>query len=465
MTSLDDQFGAIIVGGGPAGVAVLLSAHRDGKLRELLQHGLLLVERGARIGKGQIGNYTINSDSTGYTFVDPLRVGSEESLHRILETPVAKRIAEAGAGAVPLQDVGELMAMVGEAMHALIEEYPQSAVLTSCTAESAQMCPDGSWRVLVSSASGRKRTFQTKQLVLATGATQPHARLDSEAVAGAPVVERWGKKLMQSGEVISLGGLSIVTKILSAKAEPKVAILGGSTSAMAVAHALLNRLPEVHFKSGGVTVFHRRPLSVYYTSVEEAEADGYDEFGTDDICPVTQRVFRLAGLRLDSRELLMQVRGIGGRAPEPRMTMHLTKTHDPEALALIDEADLVIAALGYRPSALPILDHESAPVALFAESHASAPLVDAQCRVLDATSNPIAGLYGIGLAAGFIPSGKFGGEPSFVGQANGLWLWQNGIGSIIVNAILPAMASEEKPRPVVVARGERIVGAVAGVAL
>ena len=44
-----------------------------GKLVEMLQQGLLIVEQSTQIGKGQIGSYGINSDSTGYTFVDPLR--------------------------------------------------------------------------------------------------------------------------------------------------------------------------------------------------------------------------------------------------------------------------------------------------------------------------------------------------------------------------------------------------------
>ncbi len=81
------QFGVVLVGGGPAGLAVLLTAHKDGRLTEMLEQGLLIVERSARIGKGQIGNYAINSDSNGYTFVDPLRSGNEPALHQILETP------------------------------------------------------------------------------------------------------------------------------------------------------------------------------------------------------------------------------------------------------------------------------------------------------------------------------------------------------------------------------------------
>ena len=131
---------------------------------------------------------------------------------------------------------------------------------------------------------------------------------------------------MQSGDVISHDGLARVAELLRVKPHPMVAILGGSTSAMATAHTLLHRLPDVRFGEGGVTLFHRRQLRVYYTSPEEAIADGYTEFDANDLCPLTNRVYRLAGLRLDSRELLMQLRGIGGRQPEPRgMKMHRLK--------------------------------------------------------------------------------------------------------------------------------------------
>jgi hypothetical protein len=35
-----------------------------------------------------------------------------------------------------------------------------------------------------------------------------------------------------------------------------------------------------------------------------------------------------------------------------------------------------------------------------------------------------------------VPWGRLGGEASFSGQANGLWLWQNDVGTMIVDQLL-----------------------------
>lgn len=434
--ALQSRFGLAIAGGGPAGVAVLLAAHRDGTLGELLERGVLIVERGPSIGGGQIGSYAISSDSTGDAFVSPLRSGREDALHRVLDAPVARRIAAAGPNPVALRDAGEFLALVGKAMASVVRRYPRSAVATRCSIESAQALAAGGWKLTLRSAGGIRRTVAADNLVLATGASQPRERLARERFAGMPIVERWGERLVQSGDILRSGGLEKVAERLRGFDRPSIAILGGSTSAMALAYALLHRMAGVCFREGGITLFHRRPLRVYYATAQEALADGYTEFGPDDLCPLTKRVFRLAGMRLDSRELLMQLRGIAGRPPEPRMTLHQLQDPDPEAVRKIDAAHLVVAALGYRPNALPLFDHAGAPIRLFAQNGPQHPMVDRNCRVMDSSGVPLPRLFGIGLAAGFVPSGKLGGEPSFIGQANGLWLWQNDVGSMIVNAAL-----------------------------
>jgi hypothetical protein len=430
------DFHLLIVGGGPGGMAPLLAAHRMGRLGHLLKLGVGIVEKTDSLGAGSIGGYAINSDSSGRTFTDCLLSDEPTEVTRLATHPVTQRIAAAGDGTVSLRDAGSFLGLVGEALACMIQDEPASAVLTRHSAQKAIRVQNG-WQVEVfDELSGQHRVLQARHLVLATGGHQPVERLAREKVGDLSLVEIAGDRLLQSGDVLTTGGLEKVATLLAGRPSPKVAIVGGSTSAAAVAHALLFRLPSVTFAEGGVTLLHRRDLRIFYPDRASALAEGYTEWTEDDVCQISGRVFRLAGFRLDSRELIMQVRGLGGRPPEPRLRLHRLTSDDAAARRIVDEADVVVAALGYRPRALPIVGWDGAPLDLLASTGPQMPLVDRECRVLDANGRPISRLFGIGLAAGFVPSGPLGGEITFRGQANGLWLWQHDVGSLIVKAVL-----------------------------
>jgi len=436
--------GIAIIGGGPAGLAPLLAAHRRGRLADLLKEGITVVEQSGSVGEGTIGRWCINSDSTAFTFADCLAGPPESELAALRNHPLTREFVEAGESTVPLRRAGEFLGLVGQALHEVIEASPNGRVLRGYKAISTQRTATG-WLTLIKDIeTGRARTIESRHVVLATGAHQPIERLRSEVVAGVNLVERCGKRLLQSGDVVSNAGFASITARLSGLGRPpRVAIIGGSTSAAAIAYTMLNRMPGVTFGPGGLTILHRRELRIFYPSVEAALADGYTEFGPDDICPVSGRVFRLSGFRLDSRELIMRARGIGGRPAEPRLQLHRLGVDDAASLAVLDNADLVIAALGYRPRALPVFDKTGRRITLHSETSPQARLVDNVCRVMDAGGNPLPHLFAIGLAAGFVPYGKLGGEKSFRGQANGLWLWQNDVGAMIADAILSPRSEED----------------------
>ena len=429
-----------MVGGGPAGLAPLLAAHRGDRLSVLLESGVAVVEQGRRLGGGSLGREPIKSDSSGRTFVDclgrPPANRRISKLDRLANHSLARGLEAAGDGAVPLRDASAFLDLVGGAIAEELDRHPACAALTGHRALAAHQAENG-WEVRVQDIrTGTQRTLSARTLLLATGADQPLDRLAREEVGGCNLAAQAGHRLMQSGDVLAEGGFDEVTRRLAGKARPQVVIAGGSTSAVSVAHALLHRLPGVHFGEGGITLLHRRPLRVTYADAEAALAEGYVEWTPEDVCPVSGRVFRFAGFRLDSRELVMQARGIGGRPPEPRLKLHRLLSRDQAAARLVESADLVIAALGYRPRALSLHGRSGALMPLGAHMSAQAPLVDDRCRVLDDAGAPIDGVFGIGLAAGFVPRGKLGGEPSFRGQANGLWLWQHDVGDLIVDAAI-----------------------------
>ena len=423
-------FRTALVGGGAGGTAMLIAASKAGLFPEIARD-LIVVDRGPALGAGRLGRYAITSDSTAATFLSAVKDNPVPALAALIEHPTALALAGyLGEVGVPLAIVGRFFDEVGAVLGREIEAAG-GRVVTDRTVAAARRLADGNWRLAIDGGQG---AIRAERIVLATGGAQPLDRLAKAIVAGVPLAERYANRLVQSDEVLARGGVARVNERLGRRSPVRIAIVGGSTSAVTAANRLLRHPQAPPFARGGLTILHRRPIRPFYHSAEAARADGYAGFTPDDMCPISGFVHRFAGLRLDARELLRRSLGLAGD-PDPRLRLHqLTDGDDPQARAVLDEADLVIAALGYQPRALALEDAEGRAIALAAAE--GAPLVDEQCRIVEANGNPVPGAYAIGLAAGFRPRGELGGEPSFTGQVNGLWLWQNGVGAMIVDQIV-----------------------------
>ncbi len=425
-----------IIGGGPAGTAVLTAASKAGKLAALAESGLVIVERSDVVGGGELGRYAITSDSTAQTFLTAVVDNPYPEIAALADHPAARTVRNfTDALGVPLVDAGPLLRATGDALAGIVTRHG-GAVLTGHEATGAQRTADGLWRItLRNTATGREFEQLSRAIVVATGGAQALDRMAAQRVAGVPLLATAGERLVASDAVLALGGMARIADAVRGKRAPRIAVVGGSTSALATIALLLKTQPAFPFGAGAVTLLHRRPLRPFYHSAEAAHADGFTDFGADDICPVSGFVYRLGGFRLEARELVLRMLGIGGRVPDPRVALHrISGDDDATARALLGDADLVVAALGYRPHALPLADADGRRIALAADQ--GAPMVDRHCRVIGADGSVLAGAYGIGLAAGFVPWGRLGGEPSFRGQANGLWLWQNDVGLMIVDQLL-----------------------------
>ena len=429
----------LIVGGGPAGTALLTAASKHGRLTDLARAGLTIVERDAVIGGGRLGRYAITSDSTAQTFLTAIADNPHPEIAGLALHPAARAVERyRDALGVPLVEAGPLLRATGDRLADIVKDNG-GQVLTGHEVVSARQ-HDGLWQVTLRClVDGTERTRLTRNLVIATGGHQPLDRLAAQAVAGESLVAQAGDRLVQSDEVLAIGGFEMVADLLSARRAPRIAVVGGSTSALTTIALLLKGRPPLALGTDAVTLLHRRPIRPFYHSVEAAQAEGFTDFGADDICPVSGFVYRLAGFRLEARELVLRMLRVDGRAPDPRVALHrIAGDDDADARRILAQADLVIAALGYRPRALPLESADGDVMALAA--HDGRPMVDRHCRIVDTDGAAIPGLYGIGLAAGFLPWGRLGGEASFSGQANGLWLWQNDVGMMIVDQVLAQQA-------------------------
>ncbi|MEG3089570.1 DegT/DnrJ/EryC1/StrS family aminotransferase [Sphingomonas sp. PB4P5] len=425
----------LIVGGGPAGTALLTAASKRGQLADFAR-GLVMVERDDGIGGGRLGGYAITSDSTAITFLSAVKDNPYAELAQVADHPAGRAVARyTDALGVPLVEAGPLLRATGDRLGDLVRANG-GTILTGHEALGTRRTPAGLWSTrLRRCRDGAEVEQLSHDVVIATGGHQPLDRLSTQLVAGESLLAQAGGKLLQSDDVLALGGYAKLADLLAGKRNPKIVVIGGSTSALTTIALILKQTPALPFGAGGITLLHRRPLRPFYPSVEAAAAEGFSDFDAQDICPVSGFVYRLAGFRLEARDLVLRMLGVDGRVPDPRLhTHHIAGPDDAAARAYLADADMVIAALGYRPHALPVRGIRGKPITLAAAK--GRPMVDQHCRVVDAQDAPISGLYGIGLAAGFVPWGALGGEASFSGQANGLWLWQNAVGQMIVDQIL-----------------------------
>ncbi|MGS0648600.1 hypothetical protein ACU81Q_13335 [Komagataeibacter melomenusus] len=284
----------------------------------------------------------------------------------------------------------------------------------------------------------------------------PKHALYTENVAGRPLLPRYAGRVVQSDALLAPEGMPTLRAMLAGYEKPRITIIGGASSALSSANVILRDMGE-RIAPGHLTLLHQSRLKLFYRTAEEAKADGYADFTDSDICPVSQFVHRFGGLRYDSRNLAMRLLGIAGAPSEPRLhALQMTPDNTAQIQHILDHSDAIIACLGYSPRRVRVRDARGQPIALAADQPHGA-LTGPNCGILDQAGHEIAGLFGIGLASGFRPSGAMGGEASFRGQVNSLWLWQNAIGERILTHILPlsarAPSSPVPARPFDLARG------------
>lgn len=426
----------LLVGGGPAGIAMLIAASKQGNLPALAD-GLVIAERSARLGGGQLDSYAITSDSTAETLLSAAKDNPHPQIAALVDHPGGQDIARhIGKLGVPLARTGPFLDALGARVGEIVTAHNGKLMMQHDVIESRRTA-DGLWQSrLRDCTTGDEQLVLSHTIVLATGGYQSPQDVAAAKVAGSALGARLGERLLASDGFLRLGGMDALRDRLAGCRAPKIVIIGASTSALAAAALLLKS--DIPLGDGALTLMHRTPLRPFYPSAQAALDDGFADFGEDDICPVSGFVYRLAGFRLEARDLVLRMLGIGGRVPDPRMRLHrLDAARHPQAAAVLDSADVVIGALGYRPHALPLFDADGKRIALSADCPGRPRLADQQCRVIDAFGQALPGAYGIGLAAGFVPEGPLGGERSFKGKANGLWLWQNDVGQMIVNQLVP----------------------------
>ena len=426
---------SIIIGGGPGGLGPLVWAAQQGLLPAWLDRGLVVVERQAHLG-GTLGRFGIHSDSLGGSYLECLESPDlPTALQEMRSDPVALEMARYRDSFPPLNLVDRYMRRLGMALAGLLAE--RSALHLCTEARAVRLRRDGTVAVDIDRPDGRADILVAHSAVIALGGRQYQPQ--QPLLPGLRLADCRVHHLMPSDRALSTAGLNEADRALAEANGRRIIILGGAHSAYSVAGALLGLPAAAALAPGQIMILQRREPRIFYPNRDAALEDLYP-VEPGDICPRTQRVNRMGGLRGFGREMWRQIARRPKTQPERRVVAtSMQQFSAAELRAVIEEAALVVPCFGYRSATLPVFDAAGSRLALNADAGGIAVGDDSRLLLQDGTS--LANLFGIGLGTGYRLPASMGGEPNFDGQANSLWLYQNDIGAVIYRAIhelLPA---------------------------
>lgn len=442
------MYATAILGGGPGGTGPLIWAAQTGKLHDWLIRGVAVVDRAPDMG-GTLGKYNINSDSRGAVYLECLDAPAAVPLFGPLRNdPAVRALEPLRLGFPPLHVVSRYLHRLGDVIEDAVVQAAGCDFHANTTICALYLRTDGSIATEVVGPDGKRDFIEAHTAVLALGGQQDvYLQASTELMPGFQLAHAPPHKVISSDMLLTDAGLAKAAALIDEAKSRRVVILGGWHSAFSVAWALINFLPQDTFDCGDIVMLARRSPPVFYKSADEAAVDGYP-VGDADICPRTQRVNRFGGLRGDGRDIWRRIMCCPGVEPEHRVTIvPLREPHMSKAALhrLFDEAAVIVPAFGYKPKTVPVFDPDGRRVHLAAD-YPGALSVDADARVLRTDGTPLPNLFGIGLGSGFKPHGAMGGEPSFSGQLNSLWLYQNDVGAIVYRGVFDSLARIRPPR-------------------
>jgi len=433
------HYRVVICGGGPAGTGPLVHAAHQGALARLLDRGVAIVEAGDRLGGGSFGRYGMTANSIGAAFLECLEHGDDDPvLSAARSLPVTRELRRFRDSSPPLSLVGSYLDGLGDQLHVALSRHPRCDVLLRSRVESIHLRADGTFLARVSErAPGRpprERRLLADCLIVTLGGTQSRR----EILSVSPALEPFAEAVVPADAVMRGEAATMDVLARALRARVRVTILGGSHSAWSTAWCLLHRFPRngpaAAIGPGDVVIVSRHPTRLFYMTPEAAERAGYGFDRVRDVCPLSGRVNRYGGLRGDAGTLARQVLG-HGRSRETRIRVVAGPQASTTVAELAAGGSPIVCAFGYAANAVPMYDVDGRPLALQTEH--GARVVDRHARLLRADGRAIPNLLAYGLGSGLRVSAEIGGEPSYHGRVDGVWLYQHDVGRVVMRSLLP----------------------------
>lgn len=421
------NYNLIIIGGGPAGTGILFKALKDNSFDSLLDKGLAIVEKSCELMIGNLSKYHVNSDTLSSVFLECIEGDTVKKINAKSLNKEIEAIKSYEGRPIPLYCLKEYFTKLGQLLIAKIQAHPNCDVFLNTCVNEINQNNSKEFTITINN-----KLINGAHILIATGgspSSKSNYKWSKDRIFS---LDKYKAKMVHSDDLIK-GELDQAI-IETIKKDSTIVILGGGHSGFSSAHYLLNQISNLPVSDHAIKIYSNKPVKIFFNSKQEAMEHGYYDFNDNDFCTITQRLYRLAGLRMDGRTLYMNMLGLKNENMEKRAVLKLPTDDQDTFLEDIENATYIIQSLGYTFNILPVNTNEGRPVSF--EGTKTGRWVNDLCQLLGPDNKPIENLYACGLAAGFLPSGSFGGEPSFEGQTNGIWYYQNIIAGIVLQQVI-----------------------------
>ena len=143
----------VVIGGGPAGMGLLLAARRAGLLNDLVAAELKIIERTDLPGPGALRDYAIHSDSVAEMFLRSVDVEGDPPLHRLMKISAGRQLDAARGDSVGLSIVADFYAEVADELRRQLQ--PADPFVTGLEATRAVRQHDGTWLTICRRGTGK----------------------------------------------------------------------------------------------------------------------------------------------------------------------------------------------------------------------------------------------------------------------------------------------------------------------
>ncbi|EJL03915.1 hypothetical protein PflQ2_1422 [Pseudomonas fluorescens Q2-87] len=363
----------------------------------------MILEKSETLGSGAIGQYRITANSLGGVFLEKFQDKHDE-LSRYLRTTAQWRyFSERREEAVELRHVGRFLEQIGAFVQQHKTLYKRFEVSTLSTVEEIQLTGDGRYAVRYTVDGQTRQALCKKVMVNLGGQVNDMALPQLNAINSDAMLKGQYDKQIKAGRYQS------------------IAIVGSSHSAVS---CLIRLIEQLDFQ-GPIQLLVKRDFKLFFDSPQAALAQGYP-FVDADVCQASQRVNRYSGLRYDSLTFARKIQ----RGEIPNLTVVNINADGPETLRMrLDLVDLAIKCTGFSATPVRLLDIDGSPISLRQDSHGL--IVDHRLNPTTVSNQTLANFHAFGLGAGIKTGGDSGGEESFSGRIDGVWIYQHVVPRLI----------------------------------